>query len=221
VRFPEAKIKEAILHPDPEIRNRAADYFAKSSAPDPSVMPLVIRAVETCGKKDAYMLIGASRDLPQSADTIDWVINELNDPQTDQFENYAYNLSMVLVEADPALLLPKEASVLAARHFGPDLRGPFTERLRMLSWDEATCWQRLEEFCEEGKDKQYVNDVNLGYANHIVEALARHGKDCEGRVRAVLSQKVTDYHHNPLKWMEPLAARLAGQARLDGTIPCL
>ena len=29
MRFPEDKIKEAILHPDLEIRDRATDYFAK------------------------------------------------------------------------------------------------------------------------------------------------------------------------------------------------
>jgi len=221
VRFPEGKIKEAVLHADPEVRDRAASYFAKSSSPDPSIMPLVIWAVETYAKQDAYRMIGSARALPQSEDSIAWVINELNDPRTDQYENYAYNLSMVLVGADPALLLPRESAILGARHFLPDLRGSFTERLRMLSWDEATCWKRLEEFCEAGKDKQYVNEVNLGHANRIVEALARHGKDCEGKVRAILSQKVEDFHHNPMKWMEPLAVRLAGQAHLDAMIPVL
>ena len=47
MRYPEGKIKEAILHPDPEIRDRATGYFARSSCPDPSLMPLVIEAVET------------------------------------------------------------------------------------------------------------------------------------------------------------------------------
>src|SRR5262249_41406903 len=112
VRFPEGKIKEAIRHPDPEIRDRAIWYFAKSFSPDPTIMPLVIRAVETHPKQDAYRLIGLSRGLQQSGDTIAWVVNELNDPQTDEFENYAYNLSMVLVEADPTLLLPRESTIL-------------------------------------------------------------------------------------------------------------
>jgi hypothetical protein len=60
MRYPEGKIKEAILHPDPGIRDRAAWYFAKSFSPDPSIMPLVIRAVETHPKQDAYRLIGLS-----------------------------------------------------------------------------------------------------------------------------------------------------------------
>ena len=131
MRFPEDKIKEAILHPDLEIRDRATDYFAKSYSHDVSIMAQVIKAVETYGRQDAYRLIGPSRDLPQTVESIAWVIDELNDDQSDTYENYTYNLSMVLVEADPALLLPKESSILEARHFLPDLRSAFTERLSM------------------------------------------------------------------------------------------
>ena len=143
MRFPEARIKEAILHTDLEIRDRATSYFAKSYSHDVSIMAQVIKAVETYGRQDAYRLIGLSRDLPQTEESIVWVIDELNDDQSDSYENYTYNLSMVLVEADPALLLPKETSILECRHFRPDLRPAFTERLRMLSWDEATCWRNL------------------------------------------------------------------------------
>ena len=222
MRYPEAKIKEAILHPDIEIRDRAVSYFAKSCSSDLTIMPLVIKAVETYGREnDAYRLIGLSRDLPQSEDTIAWVIDELDDPQSDQYENYTYNLSMVLAKADPAVLLSRESAILEARHFSPALHVFFTERLRMLSWDMATCWQRLEEFCEEGKDKQDTREINIGYANRIVEALARYGEECEEKVRILLSQKVDDYSNNPMKWLEPLAVRLAGEARLESTIPLL
>ncbi len=79
MRLPYEKIKEAILHPDLEIRDRATCYFAKSYSLDPSIMPMVIKAVETSGRQDAYHLIGPSRDLRQSEDTIAWVIDELND----------------------------------------------------------------------------------------------------------------------------------------------
>jgi hypothetical protein len=189
MRLPEIKIKEAILYADPDIRDRAVSYFAKSSAPEPDVMPLVIRAVETYGRQDASRLIGQSRDLAQAEDTIAWVFNELNEEDCDQHEDYAYNLSMILVEADVGLLVPWEKAVLEARHFVPALRGPFTERLLMRSWDAASCWQRLEAFCEQNKDKQYTNEVGLGHAHHIVEALARYGMANEPRARALLSKK--------------------------------
>jgi hypothetical protein len=222
MRYPEDKIKEAVLHPDIDIRDRAVIYFAKSFSTDTSLMPLVIKAVETYGRQtDAYRLIGASRDLPQTENTIAWVIDELNAEQTAKYENYAYNLSMVLVEADPALLLPRESAILGARHFLAELRQVLADRLRMLSWDAATCWRKLGEFCEEGKGKQHVNEVNLSYANLVAEALARHGQECEPRVREWLAVKVDDYSHHPMKWLEPLVVRLAGQAHLDSTIPLI
>ncbi len=221
MRLSENRIKEAILDPDLEIRQRAIKFFAKSYSTDLSVMALVIKAVETFGRQDAYSLIGLSRELPQTEKTIAWVIDELNNEESDQHENYTYNLSMILVKADPALLLPKESDILESQHFLPDLRAPFSERLQMLSWDEVMCWHQLENFCEEGKDKQYVNDVNLGHGNRIVEALARYGDECGEKVHALLSQKVDDYRHNPMKWMEPLVVRLAGEAHLDSTVPLL
>ena len=221
MRLSVTTIKEAILDSDLEIRQRAISFFAKSYSTDRSLMPLVIKAVETFGRQDAYHLIGLSRDLPQSDETIAWIIDELNNEQDDQQANYTYNLSMVLVEADPSLLLPRESVILESQNFLPELRVPFSERLQMLSWDEATCWQKLEDFCEEGKYKQYVNDVNLGYGNRIVEALARYGDQCEEKVHALLRQRVNDYRHNPMKWMEPLAVRLAGEAHLDSAVPLL
>ncbi len=221
MRFPEDQIKKAILHADIEVRDRATSYFAKSHSDDLTIMPMVIKAVETHGRQDAYRLIGSSRDLPQTEESIAWVIGELNDQQSPQHENYTYNLSMALVKADLALLLPRESAILEARHFLPNLRAPLTERLQMLSWDEETCWRELETFCEEGKDKQFINEVNLGHANRIVEALARCGEKNEEKVHAILAQKVDDFHHHPMKWMEPLAVRLAGLADLDSTIPVL
>jgi hypothetical protein len=221
MRLSENQIKEAILHPDPELRDRAISYFSKSFSPDPEIMPLVIKAIETHGRHDAYGHIGQARDLRQSEDTVAWVIHELNDEQNGQDANYPYNLSMVLVQADPALLLPRETAILEARHFYPDLRPAFIERLRMRSWDWAACWQKLEGFCEENKAVQDINEVDLGHARRIVEALARFGPENTEKVRTVLSQHVENYHDHPLAWLEPLAVRLAGQAQLESVLPLL
>src|SRR5947209_6820003 len=119
LRLPDDKIKEAILHDDPAIRDRATSYFARSYSDDVSIMAQVIRAVETYGRQGAYRMIGLSRDLRQTEESITWVIDELNDEPSGGYEDYAYNLSMVLVEADPALLLPRESDALGARHFLP------------------------------------------------------------------------------------------------------
>ena len=46
MRLSELKIKEAILHSEVRIRERAIRYFAESFSQDISIAPLVIRAVE-------------------------------------------------------------------------------------------------------------------------------------------------------------------------------
>ena len=65
--------------------------------------------------------------MPQTEETIAWIIDELNDDQSDQHENYPHNLSMVLVKADPALLIQQESAILDSQHFLSDLRASFSE----------------------------------------------------------------------------------------------
>jgi hypothetical protein len=218
VRYPAEKIKDAILHPDPEIRDRATSYFARAYSDDASIMTQVIKSVETYGRQDAYRLIGLARDLRQTDESIAWVIGELNGGSSDRFESYPYNLSMVLAEADPTLLLPREAAILEARHLQPDLRPALTERLGMLSWDEATCWRELEAFCEAAVGQSSTGEVNLDHARRIVEALARHGRECEGKVFDLLGPEVAADDRSPMLWMEPLVVRLAGLIRLEAAI---
>ena len=54
MRFSEEKIKQAILHRQLEIRQRAVRYFSVCQSEDEGVVPLVIQAVEKYGREDAY-----------------------------------------------------------------------------------------------------------------------------------------------------------------------
>jgi hypothetical protein len=221
VRYPEAKIKDAILHPELEIRTRALHYFSDSYSQDPSIMAKVIEAVETHGKEEAYRLIGPARDLRQTGESIDWVINELNDERSGDYESYVLNLSMVLLSADPALLVPRENAVLHARHFHPSRHAAFTERLGMLSWDAATCWRELEALCKTGAGGEGTESFDLARAERIVEALARHGGECEKKVHELLARGDEDDDQGEMEWLEPLVVKLAGRARLESTIPAI
>jgi hypothetical protein len=50
MRLPEAKIKEALAHPDKLVRQEALLYFADCHSRDAEVMPLAIQAIETYGR---------------------------------------------------------------------------------------------------------------------------------------------------------------------------
>ncbi|MHB8974232.1 MAG: hypothetical protein ACYC4N_27675 [Pirellulaceae bacterium] len=221
MRLPEAKIKQAILNPELDIRQRAIRYFSVCHSDDEGVVPLVIQAIEKYGREDAYHLVGSSVDLRQTEETVSWIVDELNDPDSDRYENYTFNLTRVLCHADPALLVHREEAILESRHFLRDCREDFTRRLQPLSWDEAECWRRLEEICEAGKGKQYSNEVDMSFANNILEAMARIGGTSADRVLAILSQKVDDFENNPMKWLEPLMVRFAGLLRLEAAVPLI
>ena len=65
MRLPAEKIKEAILHPDREVREAAVYYFAQSHSDDPTVMPLVIQAHQRYGL-DAFSTFSFLIDLVQN-----------------------------------------------------------------------------------------------------------------------------------------------------------
>ena len=221
MRLSEAEIKDAILHPEPAIRERAAHYFADSFSQDADVTARLVKAVETYGRADAPRLIWSLSALRQTEQSVAWMIAELNLDRDDVPEGYTSGLSRALVAADPILLIPHERAIREARHFDPELLPALAERLEMQTWDEATCWRELEAFCEAGKNASQVDEVDLDHADRIVEALARFGERCEAKVREILGGDVKDAARSAMTWMEPLAVRLAGRARLESTIPSL
>ena len=77
MRYPEDKIKEAILHPDLDVRDTAIRYFYSSTNPDHALMPLAIQAIEKYGRIKAFSFTHYLNHLPQTEQTIGWVIAEL------------------------------------------------------------------------------------------------------------------------------------------------
>ena len=223
MRLTEDQIRRGILHPEQLVRGAAVRYFVDSFSSDPNVMPLVIEAVETYGWPDAFEFLARFANLAQTDDTLLWLIDELDKvgrPGNMDEANHCLRLSLVISGADVGLLMRHEARVVTLGGFFADHRKRVGERIRLLSTDTDTCWQELERFCEEEKEKHFINDVDLGHASRLVEAIARDGTRAD-QVLAILSQKIENYENNPMLWMEPLAARLAGELRLEAALPLL
>jgi hypothetical protein len=47
MRLTDDQIKQGIIHPEQLVRDVAVRYFSESFSSDPTVMPLVIQAIET------------------------------------------------------------------------------------------------------------------------------------------------------------------------------
>ncbi|HEV3444987.1 MAG TPA: SEC-C metal-binding domain-containing protein [Gemmataceae bacterium] len=221
MRLPEAKIREAILHPEKLVRQEALQYFADCFSRDADVMPLAIRAIETYGRSDAFRHVHFLAQLRQTEATVEWAVRELyrEADKVELHDSYFPALSQLLCGADPQLLIPRSDEVLQAPGFFEELAPAFRERLRLDSWDADQCWKELERVCSAAVGKHYSSDVNFGHASLVVETLARQGEKYVDRILDLLDQKVEDFETDPMTWLEIFLVELAGEMRLEPAIP--
>ncbi len=223
MRLSEAKIKEAILHPEKLVRQEALHYFADCFSRDAEIMPLAIKAIETHGRRGAFLYVHMLTDLAQTETSVDWVIRELHreEDRAEDHDSFFPTLSQLLCNADPRLLLPRATEIKQAPGFVKELVPEFEERLQLATWDADRCWKELEDICARGVGKQYSSDVDMGHASRLVEALARQGESYVDRILDLLGKEVEDFETDPMTWMEIFLVDLAGEMRLERAIPLI
>ena len=110
MRYPEDKIKEAILHPDLDVRDTVIRYFYSSTNLDHTLMPLAIQAIERFGRTNTFSFTHYLNLLPQTEQTIGWVMAELQrdcEGRPEERHFYYLNLSRLLCHADIRLIAPQ------------------------------------------------------------------------------------------------------------------
>lgn len=223
MRLPEEKIKQAILHPDANVREMAVIYFADSFSPDPTIMPLVIEAVKKYGH-ESFSAFAVRQGLVQTDETLLWILAELakeGDLKNEGWQCYREGLLELLTQADVHLLERHQSTIVEMERVDLSAREAIIERIRLPSADPDVLWVELEDFCEQGKKKHYINEVNLPHANRLVEAIACHGERYTERVLNILAEEIEDFTDNPMGWLEPLTVRFAGDMRLAAAIPLI
>ena len=219
MRLSEGKIKLGILHPDKKVREMAVRYFADAFSQDPAIMPLVVRAIERYGRDEAVSRFAVREGLVQNDETLTWILGEVAKERARRL--YCMGLLDLLTQADVHLLAKYQSQILELEGLDLNVREAVTDRIKLLSADPDDCWRELGEFCEREKTKRYVNEVNFSPANRLLEAIARHGQAYAGRVLSILGEEVENFTNHPMKWLEPLTVRLAGEMRLEAAIPLI
>ncbi len=186
---PESKIKEAILHPVHEIREKALHYFSDANCDDETIMPLVIQAVEKYGREMGFRILRDAERLPQTEATVDWLISELRrdyDLTDVTQENYCLAVAWILCKAPPPILWKRFNDIFTATAFPEQLRESFTERLDRFTWDWDRAWTALKYFGQDTmRRREFYTRDDVAWAGGIVEALARHHKQAK-KVLALL-----------------------------------
>jgi hypothetical protein len=218
MRVADSTIKQAILHPENEVRWTALYYF--SYCPDESLMPLVIQAAEQYGPREAIDLLRESEDLPQTETTIQWLTGELakqwNLEDTTN-DNYCYLAASVLCRARVDLLRPEMADLPS---FPQELKTCLLERLEMAAWDWDTGWAELLKVGETFKETRSFPNRETERARRIIESLAKH-KDKAASLPTLLNRNWNEEEAERMMWVEPMLIELAGKMRAEETVPIL
>jgi len=224
MRLSDDRIKQGILHPKQRVRSAAVRYFSESFSADPTVMPRVIEAVERYGWRDAVSTNVLRDGLAQTDETLLWLLGELareGDPGDHDWARYRDSLAGLLEGADAHLLSRYEAEIADTEGIKLEVRNAIAERIRLLSADPDTCWAELGEWCQRRWDEDYIDEVDLDEPGRLVEAIARHGDRYAARVLGTLQEEIEDFEGHPMRWMEPMVVRLAGEMKLEPAIPML
>ena len=222
MRLPVEKIKEAILHPEEEVRLRALRYFTDADSDDASLMPLVIQAVEKYGRGSAFRILRDAEHLVQTASTLDWLIQELRrdyDLQLVHDDNLRFALGLVVLKAPVDLLTARKSEIDALASFPDELRGQLDERIEMATWSWDQGWHALEEFGRQTMRKRDFSLIQSRYALRLLEALARH-RDRADHVLDLL-RRTGDSNNRLLDWLEPEIVKLSGLIGCEAAIPLL
>jgi hypothetical protein len=167
MRLPEAKIREAIVHPEKLVRQEALYYFTDCYSRDVEVVPMAIKAIETYGRSSAFLHVNVLAQLAQTETTVEWAIQELHreEDKADDLDSFFPAVSRLLCHTEPQLLQPRADEILQAPGFFKGLAHQFRERLRLCTWNADQCWNELERICGDSVGKNHPSDVDFGHAS--------------------------------------------------------
>jgi hypothetical protein len=223
MRTPESKIKEAILHPEEEIREKALHNFSQAKCEDESIMPLVIQAVEKYGRTIAFHILRDAEWLPQTEATVDWLIGELQrhyDLSDKAQENHCIAVAWALLRVPQPVLWKRFNEIFTATSFPEQLREAFTDRLERFSWDWDKGWTALKYWAEATMRQRTFGRGDVAWVRGIVESLARHRKKAK-IVLGLLDGKYGDEDPAVMEWLRPCFVDIAGEMELEDAVPLL
>jgi hypothetical protein len=223
MRVCEAKIKEALLHPEQLARQAALIYFTESYSRDQEVMPLVIRALERYGREDAFRFVHQFSGLAQTEGTVDWAIRELREPnyQMNDSQRYHVTLSRLLCNADPRLWADRAEDILKSPGFLEDFLSEVEEQLQIHAWDAERCWKELEDLSRKYMEDDNSAECDFDRVDRIAMQLARQKERYEDRIVEVLGREVGGFDEDPTAWMQCFLVIAAGEMRLEKAVPRL
>ena len=156
MRLTPEQIKAGILHSEQATRDASIFYFADEFSTDPTIMPLVIQAIEKHGWEDAFGMYSFLENLAQTEETLTWAIDQLRhrgQPNDEDEARLTLWLLDTLTSAAPDLLKAHEDEIRDLDAVDEGVQEAVEERILLHGFTPEKLWAELEEFCEHNKEE--------------------------------------------------------------------
>lgn len=205
-------IKPYIVHPEAAVSRAALVYFAESNLyeNDPTLMPLVLEKLQQSNKDRITFLYLAYR-FPQSAETIEQIMELLKNPRLDS--NTGFHLAQILLHSDLSLLEPYRSELEQQQLFTLKHQ----QRIDIRSMPNDQLFQEFERYLKESYGK-YYNEIDTFYGDQLVRELGRRACLDEAYILHELDSYNPD---NDFGYDYIYYSQLAGEMRLESAIPFL
>lgn len=206
-------IKAFLDHEDALLRIFAAEYYTKSYAEDPELMPAMMASMDRFGLDAFRHAIVDFHRLPQSAESLSWLLAKLEHNRGDV--NSRWRLNVLLAKLPLALLVPRLSELRGIRGVRKETIRTIEQRQKLSEWTTDALWQELVVFCEASQGK-YVNEMDWGHGTRLVAQLGHRQDLDEELVRDGLRQD-----DEAAGYLEIYCTMLAGQREMEDAVPLL
>jgi hypothetical protein len=207
------RIKPYLYHDDRYIRDAAVEYFAESWSRDLDLVPMILDAVERFGNRDDIRALNVAYRFPLTESALDRVLEHLAKSED---EATSRSLNAVIAHAPAELLIAREAAIRDNPNLDPEIVPRLDRRRDFFGWSGEKLWQELREFAERSREAATTGDIDLDYAEDLVDALARHQvPDDETLCRLLRDLEPEE------GWLEIFLVDLAGERRISRAVPAL
>lgn len=218
-RLSDDMVKQAILHPEPAVREMAVDYFANSYSTDPTIAPLAIQAFEQYGCNEAFPDNYFLGKLAHTEQTAAWMVRQLREtPDSDGvWDDPCDGLAFALLKVAPALLRPHWREIEETDRIYPEMHEMILDRADYQRLGPEQVWERFEEFVADPSG-QYPGSLETEILHDFASPLGRDSRIVSW-VLETLARRVDDPQYNV--WLEGVAVQMAGELKLPAALPYL
>jgi hypothetical protein len=203
------ELKPHLHHEDWLVREAVADYFRTSWSRDPELVPMILATLQHYGAAACTSELSACTQFVLTSASLGAVLAALSDAQDDVT---ALHLNRVIATAPGELLAAIESRILETPRLHEATIARVHRRRDLSTWPPGKLWTATRELAHLGG--RYVDEVDLAYADDLVDALARHDQPSIPQILAAIAD--ADDH-----WLEIFAIDLSAARGVREAVPAL